>query len=167
MRADADANANPIPWDVYTEAQTEPEEETETAEPEAVDNKPRIYRIIRRSADGNFCVYAAFTTITKATAAAIDLSRQNADNSYYIYRRDEFFTVYRYGCSQNDLERKHYAADRHAAKTWEIQKRKRAAEAMNAARRSYTPPEPSNRDTIIAQTAAIMGDRIKIVKVGA
>lgn len=42
-----------------------------------------------------------------------------------------------------------------------------ARREIKRARNEYTPTEPSNRDTIIAQTAAIMGDRIKIVKMGA
>jgi hypothetical protein len=142
-----DAAAETVSAADYT-APVEIEEETEP-EQEMPETKPLNYTITRTAPNGKMCNYAAFATITRATANIMNYSYIQPNHEFTLYRNGTFYKRYKAG--------KELANDLYA----------QIAREMERARNDYQPPEPSNRDTIIAQTAAIMGDRIKIVKVGA
>jgi hypothetical protein len=146
LRDDANGDATPIPWDVYTAAQTEPETEPEPEKPET---RPLNYTIARISPAGNVCNFAAYATMSRATANIIDFSRMYPNYKFKLYRHGTFYKRYEAG--------KEIANDRYA----------QIAREMERAKNAYQPPKPSEKESIIAATAGIFADKVKIVKVGA
>jgi hypothetical protein len=71
------------------------------------------------------------------------------DHEFTLYRHGTFYKRYK-GC-------KELANDRYA----------QIAREMERARNEYKPPKPSEKENIIAATAGIFADKVKIVKVGA
>lgn len=150
LRGDEETNADICKWggEYHENIVNAYDEDAEPAQ-EMPETKPLNYTIARTAPNGKMCNYAAFATITRATANIIDFSRMQPNHDFALYRHGTFYKLYKAG--------KEIVNDRYA----------QIARETERARNEYKPPEPSSRDTIIAQTAAIMGDRIKIVKVGA
>lgn len=150
LRDDEETNADICKWggEYHENVVNAYDEDAEPAQ-EMPETKPLNYTITRTAPNGKMCNYAAFATITRATANIIDFSRMQPNHDFALYRHGTFYKRYKAG--------KEIVNDRYT----------QIAREMERARNEYKPPEPSSRDTIIAQTAAIMGDRIKIVKVGA